>query len=111
MGAPKNNIIENKPQMSLLPLDVLSDMLVPCYEEGLQKYYRESWREGFELNVMMDACLRHLTKFFYDKEDYDSETLKEYGIKKHHLGAAVFSIVSMYHSWEKSQKKDFHKLV
>ncbi len=84
--------------MSLLPLDVLTELLVPAYEEGLQKYYRDSWRKGFDINVLMDATLRHLTSFFYDKENYDKDTFKKYGIKKSHLGAAIFNIICMYDS-------------
>ena len=60
---PKNNEQEGKPRMSLLPLDLLSELLCPCYEEGLRKYSRESWRKGFKISVMMDAALRHLSKF------------------------------------------------
>jgi len=96
--APKNNIEENKAQISLLPLDLLSEMLVPAYMEGLKKYQRESWRKGFKASTMMDACMRHLTAFYYEHEDYDSETFKTYGIRKHHLGAALFCIISLYNS-------------
>ena len=96
--APKDNVKEGKPQMSLLPMDILSELLVPAYEEGLQKYFRESWRLGFKMNDMMDACQRHLTKFFYEREDLDQETLEKYNIKKHHLGAALFCIISMYNT-------------
>ena len=95
MTAPKNHIVENKPQMSLIPDDLLRDFLEPAYREGLLKYYRESWREGFPLSVMMDAAKRHLTAFFHDGEDFDNETLIKYGIMKHHLGAALFCILCM----------------
>ena len=99
--APKNNEAENKQQMSLIPLDVIADMLCPAYEEGLEKYHRESWRKGFKQSVMMDACQRHLRKFFYEKEDFDPEYPE-----KHHLGAALFCIISMYNSWKNHNELD-----
>ena len=95
MPAPKNNKSEKKNEMSLIPFDILSKMLYPAYKEGVEKYERESWRKGFKQSVLMDACLRHLTSFFYDREDFDKDCPE-----KHHLGAAVFCLVSMYHSWE-----------
>ena len=98
--APKNNIEEGKPQMSLIPLDLLSELLCPCYEEGLLKYERESWRKGFKISVMMDAALRHLSKFYYEREDYDKETEEKYNIQKHHLSAVIFCCISMYNSLE-----------
>ena len=96
--APKNNEQEAKSQMSLIPMDLLAKFLVPAYQEGLEKYYRESWREGFPISIMMDACLRHLTDFFYKGEDYDQDVPP--GIKKHHLGAAMFCILSMLETLE-----------
>lgn len=96
--APKNHVQEDKPQMSLLPLDLLTELLEPAYREGLLKYERESWRRGFKTSIMMDAALRHLSKFYYERENYDAETEEKYKIKKHHLGASIFCLVSMYNS-------------
>jgi hypothetical protein len=91
---PKNNVIENKPQPSLIPIDLLIKALEPAYREGLLKYYRNSWREGFLTSTMFDATIRHLSAYFYDKEDYDQDAEK-LGIKKLHLGGALFSILCM----------------
>lgn len=90
-GAPKNNAQEDKPQMSLIPLDLLREFLEPAYREGVEKYGRESWRAGFNTTVMMDALQRHLTSFFYDGEDTDPDSKTG----KHHLGGALFCILSM----------------
>ena len=95
--APKNNLEEDKQQPSLMPLDVLMDLLEPAYREGLIKYRRESWREGFFCSDMFDATMRHLIEFYYNREDLDSDA-KKLNIKKHHLGAAIFSIICMYQS-------------
>lgn len=106
-GAPKNHIEEGKHDMSELPLDLLAELLCPAYQEGTHfKYYRNSWRKGFKMSVMFAACLRHLTKFFCMRETYDQETLKKYGIKKHHLGAAIFCIVALYNDWKNHPKND-----
>ena len=96
----KNNIEEGKPQMSLLPLDLLTELLVPAYSEGLLKYERESWRKGFKVSTMMDSTLRHLSAFYYDREDYDHETEEKYNIQKHHLGSVIFCCIAMYNSLE-----------
>jgi hypothetical protein len=93
--APKNIEQEDKPKMSAIPLDLLRDFLLPAYKEGWVKYYRESWRKGFKISDMMDAHERHMTQFFHELEDYDQETWKKYGIKKHHLGAMLFCIICM----------------
>ena len=105
--APKNNVQEDKHDMAELPLDLLTELLCPAYKEGTQhKYYRNSWRKGFKMSVMMAACLRHLTKFFYFGEVWDKETLEKYGIKKHHLGAAIFCIISLYNDWKHNPQND-----
>lgn len=93
--APKNNAQEGKPKMHLIPLDLLKEFLVPAYEEGLIKYFEESWRLGFKMSDMMDGLQRHMESFYYQGEDLDQETLDTYGIKKTHLGAALFCILGM----------------
>ena len=86
--------------MSLLPLDVYAKYQVPAYLEGLQKYSRESWRAGFPVSVMIDALLRHITAFYYHGEDFDPEAEERFGIKKHHIGAAMFCLTSIAHTLE-----------
>lgn len=98
LTAPKNNKEEDKPQPSLIPLDVLMEVLEPAYRVGLKKYYRESWRKGFKATDMIDAALRHISKFANEGEDFDQEDLKEFGMEKHHIGGAIFSLICLYHS-------------
>ena len=109
MSAPKNNEQENKPQMSLIPLDILRDFLEPAYREGLIKYSRESWRGGFKTSVMFDALQRHLTQFFYDGEDYDIEA-ENIGVKKHHLGGALFCLLCMCDTVKNHPEMDDRRL-
>lgn len=92
--APKDTEKEKKPDASLIPLDLLIDFLVPAYEEGVIKYYRDSWREGFTTTHMTGALLRHL-KDYIDGEDFDQETFNKFKIKKHHLGAMLFCVLCM----------------
>jgi len=92
--APKNNLKENKPQPSLIPMDLLIGTLDVAYMEGIAKYYRESWRLGFPTSVMFDSALRHLNAYFYEKEDYDPDAEK-IGIKKLHLAGVLFSVICM----------------
>lgn len=95
--APKNNIHEAKPRPSLLPMDLLNEFLTPAYTEGLVKYFRESWREGFNTSDMLDAAIRHLIKFFWEGEIWDADA-REVGVNKTHLGGALFSILCMCHT-------------
>jgi hypothetical protein len=92
--APKNTALENKPKPSLIPFDICIEYDEPAYQEGLIKYYRESWRKGFPISEMYDAAVRHLEQFFYHMQDYDPDAEK-LGIKKHHLAGARFSIACM----------------
>ena len=107
--APKNNVQENKSQMSLIPLDILSDILVPTYMEGLIKYSRESWRKGFLMSTMMDSAQRHLSDFFYKGEDYDPDAQK-LGINKTHLGGVLFSILCMADTFLNHPELDDRKI-
>lgn len=103
--APKDTEKEKKPDASLIPLDLLIDFLVPAYEEGIQKYYRDSWREGFTTTHMIGATLRHLSE--YEKgEDYDPDTLEKFGIKKHHLGAMLFCILCLCDTFKNHPELD-----
>lgn len=92
--APKNNLQEGKPRLSLLPMDILTKYLVPAYEEGVIKYERESWRQGFHTSVMVDAALRHIHEFFWHGHNQDKDSLTG----KHHLAGAIFSLVSILHT-------------
>lgn len=90
-GAPKNNKQENKPQLSLIPLDLL-DGLARAYEYGCHKYSRNSWRKGFPQSDMVDAALRHIDKYWNQGKDLDKEAL-EAGFVVDHLSMAIFNIL------------------
>ncbi len=94
--APKNNVAESKPQVSLIPLDIIIPMLEPAYREGIIKYQRESWRMGFNATVMYDALMRHLNAWFFKGESVDPEPKEKYNIDKHHLGASIFCLINLY---------------
>jgi len=104
--APKNNEKENKPQPSLIPMDLLIEFLEPAYRIGIKKYYRESWRKGFSTTTMFDALQRHLTKFFYEGEEFDRESFDKYGIKCSHLGSALFCILSILNTLKTKPELD-----
>jgi hypothetical protein len=96
--APKDHEKENKFQPSLLPMDLLVPMLEPAYREGVLKYHRESWRNGFNATVMYDALRRHLDAWFYELESYDPESMEKFNIEKHHLGAVIFCVINLYNT-------------
>ncbi len=93
MEAPKNNEIDKKDRMTLLPMDLLRKYLIPAYEEGNKKYWEESWRLGFKISVLMDAALRHIEEFYWKGENMDPAASK-HGVEKHHLAAAMFCMLS-----------------
>jgi hypothetical protein len=100
--APKNNTQENKPQPTLLPLDVLLKYLEPAYREGVIKYERESWRGGFHVSVLVDAALRHIIEFYWQGKDADADS----STGKHHLAGAIFSLCSILHTLDTRPELD-----
>lgn len=96
--APKMARSEKKPQISLIPMDILRTFILPAYEEGVIKYERESWRRGFNVMEMVDAANRHIESFSHSGEDFDKEAWEKFGIMKHHLAGAIFSLISILHT-------------
>lgn len=94
-AAPK--IVKDKPQPTLLPMDILLEFVEPAYQEGVIKYVRESWRRGFKILDIMDALERHKIKFMAG-EDLDPEAVEVYGVQKTHLAAMVFCCLSALHT-------------
>ena len=105
-NAPKE--YTNKQQPSLIPFDILLKYLEPAYQEGLIRYFRDSWRLGFKTSDMYDATIRHLTKFFYCHEDWDADASKV-GVKKHHLAGVLFSVLCMLDTFEHHPELDDRK--
>ena len=111
MGSPKNDAEEKKPTPNVIPMDLLIPLLCPTYQEGIEKYYKNSWRMGggFPISLGYDSLIRHLTAFYFKKEDYDKETEEKFGFKKHHLGAIIFWAICMYDTLENHPKLDDRK--
>jgi hypothetical protein len=93
MKAPKNNKKENKPQLSLLPLNVLSEVAI-AYEYGCRKYSRNSHRKGFFQSEVIDSALRHISQYMDEGQIYDKEAWEEKGMKVNHLAMAIFGLIS-----------------
>jgi hypothetical protein len=96
----KNDLHEGKPNLALLPMDVLGKV-ARAYEYGLKKYRRNSWRKGFKTDRMIAAALRHISQWNdrgqeYDKDAYDSE-----GMRVHHIAMAVFNLLCVMHTIDK----------
>ena len=96
----KNDREEGKPNLALLPMDVLG-RVARAYEYGLKKYRRNSWRKGFKTDRMIAAALRHISEWNdrgqeYDKDAYDSE-----GMRVHHVAMAVFNLLCVLHTIDK----------
>jgi len=90
--ATKNDLVEGKPDLSLLPLDILEEV-ARAYEYGLVKYQRNDWRGGFETHRSIAAALRHISAWNDQGEKYDKEAFERTGKNVHHLGMAVFNLL------------------
>ena len=88
----KFNEIERKPQLSLIPLDLLTGLAM-AFEYGLQKYSRNNFRNGIPQNASIDAAFRHLTEYFYNGQIYDKEAWEKSGLRVPHLGMAIFNLI------------------
>jgi len=102
--APKNHEQEKKPQLSLIPMDLM-EYVARAYEEGLLKYYRDSWRNGFKTSTMIDAARRHISAFWDRREDFDPDAAK-LGIEKHHIAGAIFSLLCILDTHENHPELD-----
>jgi len=80
-----------------LPLITIVKYLSPAYQEGVLKYYRESWRCGFPITVLLGALQRHFLAHL-NGEIFDIETIETFKIKKTHIGAVLFCLLSLYHT-------------
>lgn len=89
--APKNDKQEEKPDMSLLPLDLLEYETRP-YQYGCKKYHRNSWRSGFKQSRMIAAALRHISDYWDKGEMFDTEAMGTTGIEVHHVTMAIFNL-------------------
>lgn len=86
---------EGKPDLSLLPLDILSG-LARTYEAGMLKGYdRSDWRNGFPPSELVAAALRHLSKFWDEGVHWDEEILEKFDFKSHHIDMAIFNLVAL----------------
>lgn len=90
--APKNNILEAKPDMSLLPLDLLEG-LARTYEYGCIKYSRNSWRKGFKQSNMLAASLRHITDYKDKGQMFDIDAIERADMHIYHIDMAIFNLL------------------
>ena len=73
---------EDKPQMELLPLELLM-RVSKWYGLGGKKYGNHNWRKGQPQSVCLGSMLRHITKYVMGDDSED------------HLSAIVFNALSM----------------
>jgi len=89
--APKNDKEEGKPDMSLLPMDLLEEV-VRAYEFGILKGYpRDSWRQGFLQSRTIAASRRHDTDYWDKGEVFDRQAKEEYGVEVFHAAMVIFN--------------------
>lgn len=88
--APKNNVVEGKPDLSEIPMDLMA-YAAKAWEYGSKvKYSRNSWRKGFPMHENVRAIRSHLSDFWEKGEDYDQDAAIK-GVAVHHLGCIIFN--------------------
>ena len=100
MESKKNDKIDNKPRMELLPLySPAIEELCRVYEAGIEKYGRDTWQnlpEGYDR--YQGAMLRHLAAH-QSGEERDQET----GCL--HLAQVIWNAIAMTHCYLKQEKE------
>lgn len=87
-------------QLDHLSPPLTKTMMVNALKYGLSKYFKNSWRAGFKVSRMYDACCHHIDAFFHERQDLDPES----GV--HHLDLALFNVVMMRYSVDIEGKDD-----
>lgn len=86
-GARRNG---GKVEFSLIPFNVLAGV-ARVLMFGKMKYKEWNWAKGISYSSTFDCTLRHLTKWFYCREECDTET----GL--HHLDHAIANLLFLRH--------------
>lgn len=86
-GARRNG---GKVEFSLIPLNVMAGV-AKVLMFGKMKYAAHNWAKGISYSSTFDCTLRHLTKWFYCREECDQET----GL--HHIDHAIANLLFLRH--------------
>jgi hypothetical protein len=98
-GAPKNDKLEKKHRLELLPMDLLG-FVADAYEYGCSKYYHNSHRKGFDTDRMISGALRHISDWNDRGQEFDKDAHEQTGMKVHHIGMAIFNLLCVLESTE-----------
>lgn len=82
----------DKPDMSLLPFDLLKKIVRP-YEYGLVKYVRNNWRKGFDTSRSLAAAMRHISEWQDRGQEYDLDAYELCKMKVHHIEMVIFNLI------------------
>ena len=86
-GARRNG---GKVEFSLIPLNLLAGV-ARVLMFGKMKYKEWNWAKGISYSGTFDCALRHLTKWYYCREEFDPET------GEHHLDHAICNLLFLRH--------------
>ena len=79
-----------KVSFSIVPLHLLAGC-ARVLMGGKLKYAQWNWAKGMDYADTYDSLMRHLFKWWYMREDYDTETME------HHLDHALANILFLKH--------------
>ena len=96
--APIKTMSKEKPDLSLLPLDLLEELAI-AYMYGIAKDYpRYSWRKGFPQDENIAAAYRHISAYWDKGEMFDPEAKELQGMDVYHIAMAVFNLLCVLDS-------------
>ncbi len=83
-----------KPDVSLVPLDILECIAEPLTYGQLKGYPRNNWLQGVPFTKSLAAALRHLA-LWQQGIDWDAEAHDKHDFLMCHINAALFHISSI----------------
>lgn len=104
MSAKKNDVLDCKPDLSMLPR-VFKEQVAYGMMAGAAKYGRDNYVLGHRMNQLLAAAERHLDAI-KDGEDMDRDTSDRVGIDVHHAALVCTNMLMLLHQIELGTIKD-----
>jgi len=102
--AKKDNVVDNKPDYSLLP-EVFLNQVSYVMMAGEKKYGRYNYCKGHSINQLCAAAGRHL-KRLESGEDYDQDTSDRVGVDIHHAASVCANMLMLLRQRELETLED-----
>ena len=104
MSADKNDLIDNKPDYSLIP-KVFMDQVSYAMMAGRDKYGEFNYTKGHSIRQLTAAAVRHI-KLIESGEDLDKDLCDRTGKNVHHAAAVCANMLMLLHQLELNTSED-----